>query len=194
MSNNYSSRKTRVAEKALALAPPTGAKTITYKYSYDENTFFLHNPYEYNITFMSMLRIEDLLHKLRREMPEPASAVYIRRSRVFIYFIALPILIFILWDYIVNIHGQGKDELIFNTLMVMMYTAMLGLTLVVLFTNQKNNYFDKMHKREKLMRGILDEVNREYYSNGEIVWNAGKYGLFFYGILKKRRSKILVMI
>ena len=70
----------------------------------------------------------------------------------------------------------------------LMYLLMSLLTLAVHYTFNKNKYFDKLHKREKVMKVILQEINDTYYPLRDVVWMPGKYGLFFYGQLKRRKS------
>ena len=186
---DYSTRKTAVTEKIMRKVPPSQHKSIVFQYCFNDNMFKLFNPYEYDIKFLDALKMDEVFITLGRELPEPASAVYVRNSQVLAYLIVLPILAFLLLDTNEKIKNKKASNLL-TFLDLTVYLVVLGTTCIVLYVYWKNIYFDRMHRREKVMRQTLAELNRRLYRNADVVWHAGKYGLYFYGDLKFKRSRI----
>jgi hypothetical protein len=183
------SRKTKVADKILSKTPETQGKIIAYQYNYGTNNFDIYNPYAYNIPFLHELRMDAVMAALHETIPDPANAVYIQRTKLTFYILILPLVIYlsyvkfpILSDS--NIPFKVK---ITQAMLYTMYITMMCLMLMVQYVYNKNKYFDWMHTRGKVMKAVLGELNGLLYDKKEVVWTAGKYGLFFYGTLRKRR-------
>lgn len=186
---DLSSRQTRVAEKVLGRTPETQGKIISYKYNFGTNTFELYNPYAYEITFLHELKMESVLTALQENLPDPAQAVYLKRTKLTFYIVVLPMLAYLTYlKYPILTDSETSFKLrATQAMLYTMYIAMLCLLLTVQFVYNKNKYFDWMHTRGKVMKAVLKEVNTLFYEKKDVHWAAGKYGLFFYGTLRKRR-------
>ena len=67
--------------------------SAAYNFSY--NGFSLYNPYEYTIGFLDTLMFDEVCLRLKYELPEPASAIHVRSTRVLFYFVLLPVMSFV---------------------------------------------------------------------------------------------------
>lgn len=189
MSEDFRTRRTAVTDKILLKVPPTQGKVVSAIYDFSVNEFKLYNPYQYTIGFLETLNFEEVCSKIKSELPEPASAIHVRTTRVMLYFIVLPIMGFMTYQMANKFMNSEKDVRVLEAMLWCMYVFMAILALMVHYTYRKNMYFDRMHKREKIMKAILQEVNDTFYPRRDVIWQAGKYGLFFYGQLRNRKSK-----
>ena len=124
---------------------------------------------------------DEVCLRLKYELPEPASAIHIRSTRVLFYFVLLPLMSYLTYKMSGKIQNADKQYRILEAMLWLMYLFMSLLALSVHYTFKKNKYFDKLHKREKVMKAVLKDINETLYPLRDVVWLPGKYGLFFYG-------------
>ena len=191
MSDDFSSRTNAVTSKILKKVPASQSKVIAFRYDFSTNTFQLHNPYEYLINFLDELKLDEVLAILKKELPLPASPIHVRSTQYLLSFFFFPLTVLLTYYYYTEFFSKHSGRRVWlHILTYGMYVLMILLTTLVHFVFKKNRYFDRMHKREKVMRAIFSEVNEQLYPQQECCWNAGKYGLFFFGTLKHRKSSL----
>ena len=182
-------RQTRVADKVLGKTPETQGKIVAYMYNFGTNCFDLYNPYAYEIPFLHELKVDAVIAALHENVPDPAQPTYIKNTKLTLYILVLPLLAYLTYDKCPRLFDSSIEFKlrITQAMLYTMYITMLCLLLTVQFVFQKNKYFDSMHTRGKVTKAVLREVNGLFYDKKDVVWTAGKYGLFFYGTLRKRR-------
>ena len=194
MSDDYSSRITAVTKKIQRKIPASQSRTISFSYDFHSNTYSLYNPHDYVIDFLHELKMDYVLSTLKSELPLPASPIHVRSTAYLVFFFFIPLSIALFVYYYNSFFSVDRGRKVWLHIMTyVMYILMMGFTSIIHFVYKKNVYFDRYHKREKVMRAIFVELNEDMYDNNDCVWTAGKYGLYFYGTLKNRKSRLRVI-